>query len=90
MYLLTQFPREQLISNLQNGLILLLLGMGTVFVFLTLLVFVTKAMSAIVRKIAPEKKSPAVPVMETISAPSGGNDAEIAAAICAAYAKSKK
>jgi oxaloacetate decarboxylase gamma subunit len=90
MYFLTQFPKEQLATNLQNGLILLLLGMGTVFVFLTLLVFVTKGMSAIVRKIAPaETKSVASPV-ETIVAPKAGNDTEIAAAICAAYVQSKK
>ena len=30
---------NQLVTNLQNGLILLVLGMGTVFVFLAVLIF---------------------------------------------------
>lgn len=51
---------EELISE---GLNLMLLGMGTVFVFLTILVFVTSFMSALVQKYAPveptEAKAPA-------------------------------
>ena len=39
---------------LQSGLELMVIGMGTVFVFLGLLVAVTLAMSALVNKIAPE------------------------------------
>ena len=35
------------------GLQLMLVGMGTVFVFLTLLVFATQAMSAIIRSMFP-------------------------------------
>lgn len=88
MLFLTQFPKEQLVNNLQNGLIILLLGMGTVFVFLTLLVYLTKWMSSIVRKFEPEQKPQPKPVVvETVSAPAS-NDAEVAAAICAAMKSS--
>ncbi len=38
---------------LVQGLELMLAGMGTVFVFLTVLVFATSAMSALVRRFAP-------------------------------------
>ena len=40
---------------LSDATTLMLLGMGTVFVFLTVLVFVTSTMSALVNKIAPEQ-----------------------------------
>jgi oxaloacetate decarboxylase gamma subunit len=38
---------------LSDALTLMLLGMGTVFVFLTVLVFVTATMSALVKKYSP-------------------------------------
>jgi len=60
----------------------MLLGMGTVFVFLILLVIATTAMSAVINKISP----PAVPT-NTIST---DIDAEIAAAAAAAFARHKK
>jgi oxaloacetate decarboxylase gamma subunit len=90
MTFLTNAEHALLVSNLQDGLILLLLGMGTVFVFLTLLVFLTKGMSSAVRKIAPkEQPAAASPIAET-AAPSASNGAEIAAAIAAAFVQSKK
>jgi oxaloacetate decarboxylase gamma subunit len=91
MIFLAQLPKEQLMAQLQNGLILMLLGMGTVFVFLTLLVFLTKAFSAFVRKVAPQK-----PTVATVKAPvqnvavAASSEPEIAAAIVAAFAKSKQ
>ena len=39
----------------QQGVDLMLFGMGTVFVFLTVLIFATSAMSAVVTKWFPEK-----------------------------------
>jgi len=36
----------------------MLYGMGTVFVFLTILVFATGLMSTLVNKFSPEKKTP--------------------------------
>lgn len=91
MVFLTQLPKEQLFQQLQNGVILMMLGMGTVFVFLSLLVFLTKGMSAIARKIAPAKSTAAVKSPATTAAAvAPSNDAEIAAAIVAAFAKSKE
>ena len=86
MYALAQLPKEQLASQLSNGLILLALGMSIVFLFLTILVFTTKGISGIVRII--EKKKPAPQVAAPAAEPAG-SDAEIAAAIAAAMAKSK-
>ncbi|HAU67593.1 MAG: OadG family protein [Arenicella sp.] len=40
---------------IQQGVSLLIYGMGTVFVFLTVLVFATKTMSLLVRKFAPQE-----------------------------------
>ncbi|MDC0598597.1 OadG family transporter subunit [Gammaproteobacteria bacterium] len=40
---------------ISEGFNLMLLGMGTVFVFLTILVFVTTLMSSLVQKYAPAK-----------------------------------
>ncbi|NCC14386.1 MAG: sodium pump decarboxylase subunit gamma, partial [Spirochaetia bacterium] len=45
MVFLAQLPKEQLFAQLENGVILMVLGIATVFVFLTLLVFLTKGMS---------------------------------------------
>jgi oxaloacetate decarboxylase gamma subunit len=41
---------------LEQGLELMLAGMGTVFVFLTILVFATTAMSALVRRFEPGRE----------------------------------
>lgn len=92
MVFLTQLPKEQLIAQLNNGVILMFLGIGTVFVFLTLLVFLTKGLSASVRKFFPQK-SPAVvqrPASAAAVAVGTAPDAEIAAAIVAAFVKSKE
>jgi len=91
MVFLAQLPKEQLIAQLENGFILIL-GIATVFVFLTLLVFLTKGMSAIARKLAPQKPATVVssPVAAVTSVASSASEAEIAAAIVAAFAKSKE
>jgi oxaloacetate decarboxylase gamma subunit len=73
-------------SLISQGLSLMVFGMGFVFVFLTLLVFVTKLMSKLVMKfepeapIAPAKKSRKRAEPET---PDNNND-EIVAVITAA------
>ena len=46
--LLTNMPKDVLIAQLKDGLVLLVLGMGTVFVFLVILIFATKLMSRII------------------------------------------
>ncbi len=92
MGILAQLPKEVLLHQLSNGLILMLIGMGTVFLFLVILVYVIKALSAIVRKTTPAKPvaAPAPAAVAAVPAASQTVDAEIAAAIVAAVAKSKK
>lgn len=93
--LLTNLPRDVLIRQLQDGLVLLVLGMGFVFIFLAILVFTTKWISKLCMKVAPAKqpevkKAPAqAAAVAGVKAAGGAKDAEIAAAIAAAYAKSK-
>ena len=49
-------------SLVAQGLELMVFGMGVVFVFLTMLVFVTGFMSKLVNKIAPVQEAAPVPV----------------------------
>ena len=49
-------------SLVSQGLELMIFGMGVVFVFLTMLVFVTGFMSKLVNKLAPEQEVVAAPV----------------------------
>jgi oxaloacetate decarboxylase gamma subunit len=72
----------ELMSDAVN---LMIVGMGFVFVFLTILVFVTSLMSKMVQKYAPEpekKASLAAPIAATAS-----NDAQLLAVLSAAVAK---
>lgn len=87
---MAQLSAEMLQAQLSNGLILLGLGMGVVFVFLTLLVFTTKLMSKIVMSI--EKKSGvSAAIVPTPAVRTGADsEAEIAIAIAAAVRESKK
>ena len=69
--LLTNLPRDVLIRQLQDGLVLLVLGMGFVFIFLAILVFTTKWISKLCMKVAPAKqpevkKAPAQPPRNTM------------------------
>jgi len=43
---------------LSDAMTLMVLGMGTVFVFLTILVYVTASMSALVKKYSPVQVTP--------------------------------
>ncbi|MCR5732728.1 MAG: OadG family protein [Sphaerochaetaceae bacterium] len=79
----------ELVSQVGDGFILLVLGMGTVFVFLTILIFATTAMSKIVAKIAPAKAPAPVKKSAPKAAAAGAQDAEVAAAIAAAYARNR-
>ncbi|MFA6846184.1 MAG: OadG family protein [Sphaerochaetaceae bacterium] len=90
MNFLAQLPKEQLVTQIQNGLILMVLGMGTVFVFLTLLVFLTKGLSALVKKVAPATAQPVTKNPATSVAAISVGDSEIAAVISAAVAKSQE
>lgn len=54
---------------LSEGLALLILGMGTVFVFLTLLVIVTTLMSSLVMKYAPAAPAKGAAKVPALSLP---------------------
>lgn len=74
-------------GTIEQGLILMLIGVSVVFIFLILLVIITKLLSFIVLRYFPEKEKPAA----RPPAPQAGNqDAEIAAAIAAAAAYTKR
>ena len=93
--LLTNLTRAELITQLQEGLVLLVLGIGTVFFFLVLLIFATKLMSKVCAKIsksAPAAKTGSGPSAQAKSAApqSVSDDAAIAIAIAAAYDKSRE
>ena len=66
-----------------EGLNLMLMGMGTVFVFLTLLVFVTSFMSSLIQKYLPETSAEVLPTAAS-SLSSGKNDPSLLAVISAA------
>ena len=51
--LLYNMPRDVLIAQLKDGLVLLVLGMGTVFVFLVILIYATKIMSKLCKRCEP-------------------------------------
>lgn len=68
---------------MQSGIELMIYGMGTVFVFLTLLVLVTMVMSAIVQRIAP----PPVEVDSPAITPARSDDKQLIAVISAAVHK---
>ncbi len=67
----------------------MLYGMGTVVVFLGLLVIITSAMSALVNRYFPEAPA-AVPWTGRESSPGAGVDGEIVAAISAALAQHRR
>lgn len=94
MILLSQMlSTEQLLTQLQNGVVLMLLGMGTVLLFLIVLIFVTKGLGSVVSKIEAKRPAPAAAVASRPAAPSAAPvvsaEPEIAAAIAAAVAKSR-
>jgi oxaloacetate decarboxylase (Na+ extruding) subunit gamma len=71
---------ENLITE---GFSLMLMGMGTVFVFLTLLVFVTSFMSSLIQKYLPETSAEVLPTAAA-SLSSGKNNPALLAVISAA------
>jgi oxaloacetate decarboxylase (Na+ extruding) subunit gamma len=68
---------------LTDALTLMGLGMGTVFVFLTLLVYVTSQMSVLVNRLVPQKVVPDAPPV-TPSPTGKGVDQTLLAVISAA------
>lgn len=72
-------------SIVQQGIELMLFGMGTVFVFLALLVVATICMSAVVERL-PEAEPPQVS-KETAASPSAMSDQTLVAVITASIHK---
>lgn len=67
---------------LEQGIALMLFGMGTVFVFLTLLVASATLMSFLVRRLAPAGVAPVLPGAAPVAPPA--RDADLTAVITAA------
>ena len=57
-------------SIIDRGLDLMLFGMGTVFIFLTVLIFATTAMSAVITRWFPEKVVEAAAPRKRAASPS--------------------
>ena len=69
-----------------EGINLMVIGMGAVFTFLTLLVFTTTLMSKLVMKYAPPPPAPAAPpvVVASPNQPNQVSDGQLLAVISAA------
>lgn len=89
MFSLAQLPIEELTAQIKNGLVLMVLGMAIVFIFLTILVFVTKGVSKVVRKMESKKPVEVKAPQVEVAAPAASCEADIAVAIAAAFAKSR-
>lgn len=74
---------------IDQGISLMLYGMGTVFVFLTILVFATGLMSKVVRRLNPEDKPIAVSTPTLGQAPNQPTS-QILEAIKSAIAEHRK
>ena len=72
---------------LAEGLNLMLLGMGAVFVFLTLLVFITGFMSKLVGRYSPAIQPTAVTPAPVTPASTAGDNQQLLAVITAAIHK---
>lgn len=87
--LLENMDKTTLSAQLADGVVLMLLGMATVFLFLIILIYATKLMSKLCSKLGgkePEvKQSPRTQNAAPVAKPT--NDAALAAAIVAAYDK---
>ncbi len=98
--MLTNMPRDVLVAQIYDGLVLLVLGMGTVFIFLVILIFASKLMSKIImnmegnrRQSSASESAPVqaatVQVQQKAAPAPQGDDAAVAAAIAAAYDRSR-
>ncbi len=88
--LLENMDKTTLNAQLVDGVVLMVLGMATVFLFLVLLIYATKLMSKICCKVGGKESVSSQPKAKQ-SAPvaKSTNDAALAAAIVAAYDKDK-
>lgn len=72
---------------ISEGLSLMVVGMGAVFVFLTLLVFTTNLMSRLVARLAPPPAAAPVRIAPDVLAPPPKEDKQLLAVITAAIHK---
>ena len=86
--LLENMDKAILNAQLGDGIVLMILGMATVFIFLVVLIYATKLMSKICMGINGKNKPEEVKKAPAPKAKSA-NDAAIAAAIVTAYDKDK-
>lgn len=75
---------------MSQSLELMLLGMGTVFVFLTLLVFFTTLMSRALMRLAPESSRPTAQPHASAAGPAGPDERLHAAIVAAIHAHRSK
>lgn len=68
----------------QQGVELMIFGMGTVFVFLTVLILVTTAMSFFVQRFLPAEMPSPLPVKQAPSPVSAAEDEQLLAVLSAA------
>ncbi len=69
---------------LWEGVNLMIIGMGAVFVFLILLIFATGIMSSLITKYLPETEPPVIPKRPTNQATTQTTDGQLMAVITAA------
>ncbi len=77
---------ENFINNAQDGIVIMLIGMGVVFLFLVIMVYVMDWTSKLVLKlneIFPEE----IPEEKTVRKKVGNNDGDVALAIAIACAQ---
>lgn len=75
---------------IDQGINLMLFGMGTVFIFLTILVFATTLMSKVVNRLVPETEPKAVTVTNSIPSDTLAASPQILSAIEKAIALHRK
>lgn len=75
--------RENNMENLSEALLLMVMGVGVVFLFLTVLVFAVSIMSKIVTKYFPEQEKPKATSLKQ-------QEAVIAAAVAAVHTHRQK
>lgn len=89
--LLENMDKATLSAQLVDGVVLMVLGMATVFLFLVVLIYATKLMSKICAKLggAPKAAPAANTKGQSPQKAKSNNDAAVAAAIASAYDKDK-
>ena len=78
------------ITLLENGLFVMIIGMGTVFTFLTLMVLTMYVNSIVLKNIINKYFPEEVPAEKAAAKKAESNDSEVAAAVACAIKKAGK